>query len=330
MAWEQHVFDHDDAVARATEAVLRAVRAGATLVRTHVDLRPPLGTRPLAAVLEAQRRVASVCDVEIVGLLLAPVTGPTGRLGRRLVEDALHLGAAVVGGCANLDPDPAGAVRELVAVAADAGVGLDLHTDEVTDPNARTLDELASAVERSRPAGPVAASHCVSLSLRSAESQAEVAARLAAADIAVVALPATNLYLQARGVPTAPPRGIAPVRALLAGGVNVAAGGDNVQDPFSALGRGDPLAVAELLVTAAHLTVEEAWAAVSAGGRRALRRPPVDVVEGQPAELLAIRAPSLRSAIADAPADRLVIHEGRVVSHAVTHRLVDPAGATSP
>ena len=46
----------------------------------------------------------------------------------------------------------------------------------------------------------------------------------------------------------------------------------------------------------------------SASAGRLLGLPPVRIAPGAPAELLAIRADSLREAIATAPLDRIVIH----------------------
>jgi cytosine deaminase len=95
--------------------------------------------------------------------------------------------------------------------------------------------------------------------MRPEPEQRAVARKAAAAGISVVCLPQTNLYLQANGLHTAPPRGLAPVRVLLEEGVNVCAGGDNLQDPFNPMGRADPLEAANLLVTVA-LDPQEALA----------------------------------------------------------------------
>lgn len=137
---------------------------------------------------------------------------------------------------------------------------------------------------------------------------------LADAGVAVVTNPRTNLYLQARGIQQAPPRGLAGVRALLDAGTVVAAGADNVQDPFYIVGRSDPLETASLLVSVAHLSTEEAWDLVSAAVRTVARRPPVEIAVGSPAELVAMAASSLREAIADQSADRMVFHRGMLVS----------------
>jgi cytosine deaminase len=141
---------------------------------------------------------------------------------------------------------------------------------------------------------------------------------LADAGVAVVTNPRTNLFLQARGVEAGPPRGLAGVRALLETGVLVAAGADNVQDPFYVIGRSDPLETASLLVSAAHLSVDESWRLVSPAVRAVMGLPIVEVVPGAPADLMAVRAETVREAIAEQPGDRLVFHAGRLVARTTT------------
>ena len=50
-------------------------------------------------------------------------------------------------------------------------------------------------------------------------------------------------------------------------GVNVAAGADNLQDPFNPVGRACPFETAGLMIMAAHLLPGEAWTAVSTASR---------------------------------------------------------------
>ena len=86
-----------------------------------------------------------------------------------------------------------------------------------------------------------------------------------------------------------------------------------MQDPFNPLGRGDPLDTATLLVLAGHLGIEEAYAAVSTETRTVMGLPAPRIAPGAEAELLAVRAASTREAIALRPADRVVVHAGRIV-----------------
>ncbi|CAA9418265.1 MAG: Cytosine deaminase, partial [uncultured Quadrisphaera sp.] len=140
------------------------------------------------------------------------------------------------------------------------------------------------------------------------------AAAVARAGVSVVALPQTNLFLQGRGVPAAVPRGLTAVRALLDARAVLAAGGDNVRDPFNPMGRSDACEAASLLVSAGHLSTVEAWHAVSSGARRAMGLPEPAVAVGAAAELLALRAESLDAAVAGAATQRLVFSRGRLLA----------------
>ena len=108
--------------------------------------------------------------------------------------------------------------------------------------------------------------------------------------IGVVANPITNLYLQGWDHEHLTPRGLAPLRALLDAGVVTAAGADNIRDPFNPMGRGDTLETAMLAVVAGHLTIDEAYAAVSTGARRVMGLPEAGVLPGARAELMALIA----------------------------------------
>jgi cytosine deaminase len=268
-------------------------------------------------------------DLQLVALVGVPTD-----VG--LLHEALVRGIDVVGGCPHLDADPVGCIDKTVAVAADRGLPIDLHMDETLDRQALWVRHLARVVaagglgdragSHGGEHGPGAtASHCVSLGMQDETTQSIVAAEVAAAGVAIVTLPQTNLFLQARGTTMAPPRGLTALRPLLDAGATLAGGADNLQDAFNTVGRGDPLETAALLVMAGHLSPSEAYAAVTTGARRALGLPPVDIAPGAPAELLAVRAPSVRAAVADAPADRMVFAKGRLVARTVSERTI--AGA---
>lgn len=303
-----------DIADRAERAARMMVANGITAIRSHADTMAGHGLRSVEGLVAARERLEGVVDLQIVALVSWPVTGSEGAEHRALLQAALAGGADVVGGCPHLDDDPEGAHEVLLEIAADHGRMVDLHTDETLNPCVLGLRDLAARVVKSGFPHQVSASHCVSLGVQPLGLQREVAAEVAAAGVGVVTLPQTNLYLQARDTPVAPPRGLTAVRPLLDAGATVAAGADNLQDPFNLVGRADPMETAALMVMAGHLLPAEAYEAVSASSRTLLGLPPVRIEPGAPAELLAIRADSLREAIATAPLDRLVIHDGRVVS----------------
>jgi cytosine deaminase len=311
MQANRDVMDATGIVARAERAARLMAANGYTAVRTHADLTIEHGLRSVESLIEVRRRVADVIDMEIVVLAGWPICGTAGIETRALVREALDMGADLVGGCPHLETYVGGDIETstdlLLEIATEHGVGVDLHTDETLDPSANGLDVLARRVLDGFALGATA-SHCVSLGTQPAGQQRETAERVAAAGVHVVALPHTNLFLQGRGeVPM--PRGLTAIPALRAAGVNVAAGADNLQDPFNPVGRACPFETAGLMIMAAHDLPDQAWRSVSDAPARAMgRRAELEVGAG--ADLVAVRAATVREAIAFGPSDRIVWHRG--------------------
>lgn len=319
-AWKRHQssITDEDAIQRATRGAMLGLSHGTTAIRSHVGVYPEVGLRSVERLLQVREALRGRVDLQLVALT-AEATGPDNAATRELLREALRLGVDLVGGCPHLDPDPHANHELVLSLAEEFGLPVDVHTDETLDPAALYLPDLADQVLATGFPHGVTAGHCVSLGVQAPETAKQVAAKVAAAGIAVVCNPQTNLYLQARGQTQAPPRGLTAVRALLDAGVTVAGGGDNLRDPFNAVGRADPLETASLLVTAGHLTPEEAYRAVSAGARKAMGLPEVRLEPGFPAELLAVEAGSLAEAVAGGTS-RVVIHQGRVVARTTVTR----------
>lgn len=298
---------------RARRAALACLASGSTAIRTHVDINDGIGLQAVAALLAVRAELAPLLDLQIVALVGRPLVEPEGAANRELLLAALDAGVDVVGGCPHLDVDPQATMDHCLALAAARGLPLDLHMDENLRADSLDLEYLARHPLTADVPG-VTASHCCSLGVQDVATQRRVAEAVAQADVSVVALPQTNLFLQARDERCSPARGLTAIASLREAGVNVAGGADNLQDPFNTVGRADPLETAALLVMAAHLRPEDAYGAVSAAVRQALGLPAVAVAVGSPAELLAVRARTVREAIAFAPADRLVVHRGKVVA----------------
>jgi cytosine deaminase len=62
---------------------------------------------------------------------------------------------------------------------------------------------------------------------------------------------------------------------------------------------------------------------VSTAARAALGRPPVGPVVGRRADLLAVPVGSVRQAVAEAPAERIVLFGGRVVARTTATSSID-------
>ncbi|MFJ8883011.1 amidohydrolase family protein [Streptomyces sp. NPDC102402] len=290
----------EDVRRRATEAALLQLSHGATAVRAHVRVGDVQGLGSLEGVLGARRSLRGLTDLTAVAVPRL-LTGVAGADGLAALRDAVDMGAGVVGGCPDLDPDPAGHTEAVLDLAAAHGLPVDLHTDG-EDP--ARLARLAAMAGGLRPA--VCLGPCAGLSRLPGHEAASVADRLAAAAVTVVCLPqggcSGTLF-----------RGRPPVRLLRAAGVRVAAGGGALRDSSNPVGRGDPLEAAYLLASQEGLGPEQAYDAVSDTARAALGLPVVRIEAGFPAELLAVRGEELAGALSLAYS-RIVVHRGRVVA----------------
>ena len=315
-AWQAHRggISSESTMARALRAVEIAAEHGVTAIRSHVDVGADIGARGVEALVAVRRLCLRLVDLQLVALVGVPLTGPEGAGNRRALAAALAAGADLVGGAPALDPRPAECVAICLDAATEAGLPIDLHIDETLDPSARTLVDLARGVRDRGFPHPVTASHCVSLGTMPEAEQRQVAASVAAAGIGVVTLPQTNLFLQSRGLRTAPPRGLTAIEALSEAGVRLAGGGDNLQDPFNLMGRGDPFETASLLVIAGHMPPAAALAAVSGEARGVMGLAPAGVEPGAVADFVAVAAGSARQAIAAAPGTRRTFKAGRLVA----------------
>lgn len=308
----------EDILDRSRSAARRMLASGITAVRSHVDLLPgPDPLRGVRALTSLRRELDGLMDIELVAL-------GGWNTPDDVFDAALDAGVDLMGGAPHMSPDAHADLDRLLAIARRRGVGVDLHTDESLE-GAATL----SAYARTVAAWDVvkSASHCVRLSTMPGADLDDLIAEVRRADIGIISLPITNLYLQGREHSSSVPRGIAPLRRLLAAGVRVAAGADNVRDPFNPVGRCDPFETASLLVSAAHLTPHEALTAVTDGARGVMGLAPAGPRVGARADLLAIEAANVGEAVAFASAARFVMRAGLLVSSTTVR--VDTALAAS-
>ncbi|MET8644345.1 amidohydrolase family protein [Streptomyces sp. NPDC004074] len=285
---------------RTTEAALLQLGHGATALRSHVHIGDAQGLDALTAVLSAGRSLCGLAELTTVAMPRV-LTGIAGADGLALLRDAMKMGATVVGGCPDADPDPTGYVEAVLELAAEFGCPVDLHTDAGDPARLARLAAMAGGLRPGVTLGP-----CGGLGRLPTGAAARSAERLAAAGVTVVCLPQGRCG-------AAEQRDTAPVRLLRSAGVRVTAGSGALRDVSNPVGRGDPLESAYLLASRYGLSPEDAYDMVSASARAALGLPAVRVEAGFPAELLAVRGDRLSGALSLAYS-RIVVHRGRVVA----------------
>ncbi|MFT4264252.1 MAG: amidohydrolase family protein, partial [Nocardioides sp.] len=244
----------DEVRAAATRTIELMRRGGTVAARAHVEVGPeshPWLTAMHASLAEADPGFA-------LELCAFPQFGTTADAGLRgAVERALDDGCGVVGGCPYADPDPRRHLADMVALARDRRLPLDLHIDLTDDGDRMLLEEAARLVIGAGLEGRVVAGHATALTALPPRRLREVARVVADAGITVVALPATDLFLSGRDTPSAPTRGVTRIAELWDAGAPVALGSNNHENAFTPVRTASLAQVAWLAALTNHLASAE-------------------------------------------------------------------------
>ena len=298
-------------------------------MRTHVDIDSRCGLTALDAILDVRERFAGMLELQIVAF---PQNGIVGDKGTEaLLREAMELGANVIGGIPFSEPGPEESSEHIKIsfnIAKDYGADVDMHIDETGEPEARTLEMLCEATIKNGWQGRVTASHACALAAYSDDYANHVIDLVAEARIHIITCPATNLMLQGRDGTRPKRRGITRVKELLANGINVSFGQDNLRDMFYPFGRDDPLELAFLLAHAAHMSrpdeIDALFAMPTINAARILRLSDYGTNPGCAGDLVILDTHSPIEAITHKVDRRYVIHQGRVVAQTETQRTVAP------
>jgi cytosine deaminase len=239
-------------LSRAERTLEACLARGTVAIRSHTNIDPDTKTRGVEAMIEFREKHADRMRVQVV----AHVTSGATRMrndAKQWLQQAIDLGADVLGGVPHISDDPIAFLDMMFDLATKSGLPLDLHVDEHLDASKLLFEPLIERTEALGLQGRVVASHSSALSAVDISTAGRIIEKLARAKIGVVTLPAANLFLQGRDAGFLSPRGLTRVDDLLAAGVLVAAGSDNIQDSFVPTGSGDMLEIARWTLLAAHL-----------------------------------------------------------------------------
>jgi cytosine/creatinine deaminase len=306
----------EDVAARAERTLQACLERGTVAIRTHVNVDAEARTRGVQAMVGVRDRWRDRVRVQVVAFMTSSATKRTAP-AREWLQEALDMGADVVGGTPTYAEEPMAFLDMLFDAAELHGKPLDLHLDEHLDA-ART--QFDAVIERTRAhgmAGRVVASHASALSALDPPSAMKIIEGLASAGIGVVTLPAANLFLQGRQADKLTPRGLTRIKELQDAGVTVAAASDNIQDPFVPPGTGDLLEIARWTLLAGHLGSHDlgrAFEMITAAPAKLLNLENYGVREGARADLLIAEAADPGDLVASGPLARTVLVNGRVVA----------------
>ncbi len=310
---------HEDVKRRATQAIKWEVAQGALFIRSHVDVCDP-NLVALRAMLEVQQEVKDICELQIVafpqdGILSFPN-------GKELMDEAMRLGANVVGGIPHYEWTREMGVEDVhiaFELARRYNRDIDCHCDETDDPHSRFTEVMAADTLQHGWDGRVTVSHCTAMHSWDNAFAFKLIRLLARGRMNVICNPYDNIILQGRFDTYPKRRGMARLKELLRAGVNVSLGHDSIMDPWYPLGRGDMLAAANLALHIAQMSGHDEIATmydlITTNAARTLKiADRYGVEEGKPANLIIVDAADPHDALRLVPARLHVIKDGRVVA----------------
>ncbi|GAB3524289.1 amidohydrolase family protein [Arthrobacter monumenti] len=300
---------------RVAHALELMIARGTTRVRSFAQVDADCRLERFDAVAAAREIHRDRADVQIIAFPQAGLLREPGSV--EVLEEALKQGADVVGGidpCA-LDRDPAKHLDIVFSLAEKYQVPIDIHLHEPGQLGVFSADLI---VERTKALGmqsKVTISHGYALWGVNETITRRLIEDFAGADISTATV-----------APAAP--AVLPLQQLSEAGVRVGLGQDGQRDYWSPYGNADMLdRTWQLAFTSGFRTdqlIEHCLAVASVGGgsmmfddvaRLASVADRPGVSAGDPAELVLVEGETVTSAIMDRPANRTVIHRGRVVAN---------------
>ncbi|MDG9758047.1 cytosine deaminase [Pseudomonas sediminis] len=287
---------HEDTKTRARKTIDMLVDHGIQHVRTHVDVTDPT-LAALKAMLEVREETRHLIDLQIVAFPQEGIESYAN--GRALMEQAIELGADVVGGIPHFEntrDQGVSSIKFLMDLAERSGCLVDVHCDETDDPQSRFLEVLAEEARVRGMGARVTASHTTAMGSYDNAYCSKLFRLLKMSGISFISCPTESIHLQGRFDTYPKRRGLTRVAEIDRAGMNVCFGQDSIVDPWYPLGNGNILRILEAGLHICHmlgyedlkrsldLITDNSARALALGDRYGLE-------VGRPANLLILSAP---------------------------------------
>ncbi|MER1985759.1 MAG: cytosine deaminase [Solibacillus sp.] len=319
--WSQRKesLTHEDVKLRAKTAIKWQIAQGIQFIRTHVDVTDPQ-LIALKAMLEVKEEMKDFVDIQLVafpqeGILSYPN-------GAELLEEALKLGADVIGGIPHFEFTREYGVESMKIMfdlAEKYDVLIDVHCDEIDDEQSRFVEVVAKEAYERGLGARTTASHTTAMGSYNDAYAYKLFRLLKMSGINFVSNPLVNIHLQGRFDSYPKRRGLTRVKELQAAGLNVCFGHDDIFDPWYPLGTGNMLQVAHMGIHVAQLMgyedIVNSVDFITKNSARTLQIEDVyGVEEGKPANFIVLNAENEYEAIRKQATVRYSFRNGKIIA----------------
>jgi cytosine deaminase len=306
-------YDASWIIPNARRAVALAALNGNLHIRALADVDGQARLEGVKALLAVREEFRGIVDLQVVAFAQDGIVREPAAAG--LLRESLELGADVVGGIPWIeltDADCALHIKVVFDLAQEFGKDVSMLLDDAGDAGLRTLEAMAVEAIRRGWEGRCLAHHCRAMSLYAMPYFEKLCKLLKKARVPVVSDPHTG-PLHAR------------VKELLAAGVEVCLGQDDISDAYYPFGRNN---MSEVAFLAAHLLwmttrgeIETLYEMVTTRAARAINLDNHLMAVGNPANLVALGVPDVLEALRQHAEPIHVISAGKLVDQAAMRRL---------
>jgi cytosine deaminase len=317
-AERKSLLSNEDVKSRAWKTLKWQIANGVQYVRTHVDVSDPTLTA-LKAMLEVKKEIAPWVDLQIVafpqeGILSYPN-------GEKLLEQAMEMGADVVGGIPHFEFTREYGVESMhiaFDIARKYNKRIDIHCDEIDDEQSRFVETVAALALKYDMGEKVTASHTTAMHSYNNAYASRLFRLLKMSKIHFVANPLVNIHLQGRFDTYPKRRGVTRVKEMLKNNINVCFGHDDVFDPWYPLGTANMLQVLHMGLHVCQLMgygqINDGLKLVTENSAKALGLTDYGIKEGHSANFIVLLAENGFDAVRRQVPTRYSIRHGKVIS----------------
>lgn len=326
---QENYWSEDDLRKRMGFALQCAYAHGTRAIRSHLCSEKATRDKTWKIFQELKTDWSDRLSLQAVSILNIDLCA--GKQGEQLADFVARQNGVL--GCAMLDSNthknPA-ILDHLMQLAMERNLDLDFHADENANPDSNGLRQIAEAVIRNNFERIVLVGHCCSLSLQDEATVNNTLDLVAEANISIVSLPSTNMYLQDRKPGTTPKwRGITRLQEIAAQRIPIALASDNCRDLFNFFGDYDLHRIFADAVLGGHLdsNIAQWTTAVTTTPSKIMHLPEQALIkEGCSADLVLFSARSYGELLSRPQPDRRVLRKGQIITAlAPDYRLLDPS-----
>jgi cytosine deaminase len=292
-------------VKNARRAVALAALYGTTHMRAFADVDSKAKLEGVKALLAVRDEFRGIVELQVVAFAQDGIVKDPGT--DELMRDAMRLGADVVGGIPWIErssEDMMTHVKFCFDLAVEFGKDVSMLLDDSGDAELRTLEMMASETIKRGWQGRALAHHCRAMSAYPEAYMRDLLKTLNAAGISIVSNPHTG-PLHAK------------IPELLAAGINVCLGQDDISDAYYPYGRNNMLEVAflasHLLWMMSRSDMETLYDMITVNPAKALHIADFAIAVGAPANLVVLDQTDIADALRFHGRPRAVISHGLLV-----------------